>query len=479
MNVQEIPVEEIQESPQNPRRSFDEAALADLTASVTTKGVLVPLLVRPVDGHYELVAGARRFRAAQRAGLSTVPAIVRFVNDEAALEEAIIENLQREDVPPLDEARGFRGLMDFATGTHTAASIAARIGKSERYVWDRLRLLELIPDAQRLVTDGRLPLAHAELLSKLTPVDQARALDPLQGGTFQHDAAFHFGEDDPADPFASVKPVSVPELRAWIADHIRFNSAHFAAAAPLDFGPVAEMVEATRSQPGRGKKVIAITHDHFIEPDARAEERTYCGASWKRADGQEKSKTCDRSVLGVVVVGPGYGEAFAVCVHKDCDVHWKAERLAREKRETTATPTGKSAHKETPWEASERKRKAQQAKIDEARAAFKAARPAILDAIVAAVKAQKAMALRDLVLFGVARNGSERQEAAKRLGAAKTAEAIVQHSALMLLLDDLDRWDAHERFPKLVKTLGVDVAKILKAQAGETEQKKPAAQKRS
>src|SRR5438874_3705022 len=126
---QEIPLAEVRPNSHQPRRAFDEESLATLAASIRELGVLQPVLVRPVEeGAYELIAGERRWRAAKRAGLQTVPAIVRHADDAVSLEQALVENVQREDLNPLDEASAFQQLVEEFKLTHE--ELAARVGKS-------------------------------------------------------------------------------------------------------------------------------------------------------------------------------------------------------------------------------------------------------------------------------------------------------------------------------------------------------------
>jgi hypothetical protein len=133
--------------------------------------------------------------------------------------------------------------------------------------------------------------------------------------------------------YAGLKACSVRELETWIRDHIRFDVEHMAKAQPLTFGTTATKVEEAAALPGRGKKVAYITHDYRVADDAKdPAERTYGQNTWKRADGTEKSKVCEHSVLGVVVAGVGYGETFQVCVARDkCQIHWKKEIAERER----------------------------------------------------------------------------------------------------------------------------------------------------
>lgn len=160
-----LAVDRLRPNPYQPRRHFDEEALSDLVESVRARGVLIPLLVRPVHGmaeQFEIIAGERRWRAAQRAGQHEVPVVVREISDVAALEIAIVENVQRADLNPLEEARGYRRLMEeFA---YTQEKVATAIGKSRSHVANLIRLLALPEDVQRFLADGRLSAGHARAL---------------------------------------------------------------------------------------------------------------------------------------------------------------------------------------------------------------------------------------------------------------------------------------------------------------------------
>jgi ParB family chromosome partitioning protein len=156
-------LEQISPSPLQPRGRFDDAALDELAASIREKGVLQPLIVRRIgEERFELIAGERRFRAAQRVGLGRIPVIVRDADDGEALELALIENLQREDLNPIEEARGLQRLnSEFKLG-HEA--IAIRIGKSRSTVTNSLRLLQLPPEVQLQIESGSLSAGHARAL---------------------------------------------------------------------------------------------------------------------------------------------------------------------------------------------------------------------------------------------------------------------------------------------------------------------------
>jgi ParB family chromosome partitioning protein len=161
--LREVPVESIAPNPHQPRSYFDEEALATLTASVAELGVLQPILVREVgDDHFELIAGERRWRAAKRAGLPSIPVVVRTVDEVLSLEQALVENLHREDLNPLEEAAAYQQLMeDFSL---TQEQVAQKVGKSRSGVANTLRLFQLPPSIQRLVAENQLAAGHAKAL---------------------------------------------------------------------------------------------------------------------------------------------------------------------------------------------------------------------------------------------------------------------------------------------------------------------------
>jgi ParB family transcriptional regulator, chromosome partitioning protein len=167
-----VPIEAIRPSPFQPRRRFVEAELDGLVQSIREKGIVQPLLVRPVDGlvddsgdrgaEFELVAGERRWRAAQRAGLHEVPVVIRPLGDSEVLEIALVENLQREDLTPLEEAEAYSRLM--AEFGHSQADVAETIGKSRSHVANTLRLLSLPDAVKRQLDEGALTAGHARAL---------------------------------------------------------------------------------------------------------------------------------------------------------------------------------------------------------------------------------------------------------------------------------------------------------------------------
>ncbi len=159
----EVPIEALSPNPNQPRVHFDEDSLAELAASIREIGVLQPVLARDMgDGTYQLVAGERRWRAARRAGLSTIPAIVRRTGDLSSVEQALVENLHREDLTPLEEAAAYQQLIEDFGLTHE--QVSSRVGKSRSAITNTLRLLSLPPAIQHLLADGRLSAGHARAL---------------------------------------------------------------------------------------------------------------------------------------------------------------------------------------------------------------------------------------------------------------------------------------------------------------------------
>lgn len=161
-----VNINDIEPNREQPRKTFDEAALKELADSIAMHGVIQPLLVRPIsDGGYQLIAGERRWRASRMAGLTEVPVFIKEMTDKQAMEFALIENLQREDLNPIEEAEGFKLLMD--TYSLTQSEAAERVGKSRPAVANALRLLALPVSVLALVKEGKLSSGHARTLIPL------------------------------------------------------------------------------------------------------------------------------------------------------------------------------------------------------------------------------------------------------------------------------------------------------------------------
>lgn len=237
--LRDIPVADITPNPNQPRVHFDEETLAELTASVQQIGVLQPILVRPVDGGFELIAGERRWRAAGRAGLTMIPAVVRDTDDEASIEQALVENLHRQDLTPLEEAAAFQQLIEDFELTHE--QLADRIGKSRSAITNTLRLLGLPPGIQHLLADGKLSAGHArallgtpdrslqESLAKQAAEEgwSVRAVEEaVKGGGVPVDVPVADDSPPPSQdgagvaPTTRLRPPGLLELEELLADHL-------------------------------------------------------------------------------------------------------------------------------------------------------------------------------------------------------------------------------------------------------------------
>jgi len=211
-----LSLEKLQRSPYQPRREFDEAALNELADSIRSQGIIQPIVVRPAsDGqHYEIIAGERRWRAAQLAELAEVPVIIRDVTNETALALAIIENLQREDLNPLEEAMGLERLMSEFHLTHQ--DLATVVGKSRAAVTNLLRLLGLRPEVKTMLEHNDLEMGHARALLGLTEdkqVEVARAVVARGLSVRQTEALVRQVQQNQDIPLAAAKRID-PDVAA-------------------------------------------------------------------------------------------------------------------------------------------------------------------------------------------------------------------------------------------------------------------------
>ncbi len=220
-------IDHIEPNPSQPRLAFDETALDELTASIVEVGVLQPIVVRPIDEHrYELIAGERRWRAAKRAGLTEVPAVVRTTDDRGRLTEALIENVQREDLGPLEEAAAYRQLLEDFGLTHE--DIGKRVGKSRTTVTNALRLLQLPATIQGMLERGDISAGAARALLGVEDAAFAehiarRAAEEGWSVRQVEDAVrVRSRQDDTTTQpkVTQVRPVAIIELEHRLSDHL-------------------------------------------------------------------------------------------------------------------------------------------------------------------------------------------------------------------------------------------------------------------
>jgi len=229
----DIPTAEIRPNPQQPREHFDEEALAALADSIREVGILQPVLVRAAEsGGYELIAGERRWRAARRVGLQTVPAMVRVADDAAMLQHAIVENIQREELNPLEEAAAYQQLIEDFSLTHD--DVATRVGKSRATITNTLRLLQLPPSIQRSLKDGTIRMGHArallgtpdrgfqELLAKRVIAEDlsVRQVEEAIRGRQESPATNPETAAAAADPGGRLRPPGLLELEELLGDYL-------------------------------------------------------------------------------------------------------------------------------------------------------------------------------------------------------------------------------------------------------------------
>lgn len=276
----EIPIGDITPNPHQPRVHFDEESLLELTTSIQQIGILQPVLVRPADSGtgYELIAGERRWRAAGRAGLATIPAVVRAVGDEASVEQALVENLHRQDLTPLEEAAAYQQLIEDFELTHE--QVADRVGKSRSAITNTLRLLGLPPSIQRLLADGKLSAGHARALLG-TPdraLQEALARQAAaEGWTVRAvEEAVRAGTGEPAQddepaaeatpspthdgagltPTTRLRPPGLLELEQLLADHLETRVAVQMTAKrgriSIDFADLEDLERIYRVMTGDG-----------------------------------------------------------------------------------------------------------------------------------------------------------------------------------------------------------------------------------
>lgn len=364
--VRDIPLSRIQESKTNPRRQFDETKLSELAENICQHGVLQPVLVRPSPSgepdSYELVAGARRYRASQIAHQTSIPATIRELTDTQCLELQLIENLQRSDVHELDEARGYAALMRLEPETYSVEVLAEKIGRSEKYIYSRLRLTHLVEEVEQAFYNGKLSVAHAFEMARLEPTDQKRALLECFPN---HRSTAAILKDRKAEA------VTVRQLREWIEREIHLDLTS-AAFDPQDetllpsAGSCAKCPKRTGNNPllfpevrqksictDRAcyhRKVEALVQVRVKPLEAAGETplRVSHVPAWQAKhpsadvlhEGQyrkaQNEAECPHTQPAVVIDGPHAGKLFHVCRSEKCSVHAGTSRYQPSPQERRA-----------------------------------------------------------------------------------------------------------------------------------------------
>ena len=256
----DVPVASIEANQHQPRTVFDEETLASLTASIREVGVLQPILVREVeDGRYELIAGERRWRAAKRAGLQVIPAIVRTVSDLGRVEQALIENLHRQDLNPLEEAGAYQQLIEDFGLTHE--QLSARVGRSRASITNTLRLFQLPPSVQKMVSDGVLSAGHArallgtpdrgfqEALARRALADQL-SVRAVEDAVKERNARGGAPEERGARP-TKLRPPGILELEELLSNHldtrVKVDLGNKKGRVTIDFGSLEDLERIYRA----------------------------------------------------------------------------------------------------------------------------------------------------------------------------------------------------------------------------------------
>ena len=331
MNLQTVPTAKCFESATNPRgKKFEGPEFDGLVKSIAEQGILMPILVRPQDGKFEVIAGNRRFRAAQQLKLADIPAQVVEMTDIEAREAQIVENLQRADVHPLQEGAAYRDLIE--QSGYDIAAVAAKVGKSESYVRDRLVLTNLSKEGQRVFRDGIITAGHAALVSRLDPEQQKDALDFLQVD---------------ADEWWREVPTTA-ELRTWIQERAfaeamknppwQGDEEMKAALGGCDEckGKGGDLWGKKASDACTNPKCYATRIAAYIETKLKTNpglvklSGSYTGSEDAPGYGQwhaitSKKDGCDHEEKGIVIEGNGVGHVMRFCRAPECKKHWASQ----------------------------------------------------------------------------------------------------------------------------------------------------------
>ena len=362
-----LPLTLLDESSTNPRRTFEPSKLVELAHSISMHGLIQPITVRPKGERFEVVAGARRFRAAQIAELADVPTRILELSNEQTLEVQIIENSQRQDVHPYEEAAGYQRLLDLPG--YDVAALASKCGKSQSHIYARLLLLQLIPDVAEAFQEERITASHANLIARLTPEQQADAFK----NCFRKDWQDKEGHLLPAKhlaawidsnlylalseaPFSTEDPALNPEAGACLSCPRRtgYNTQLFADvqgdncldAVCYRSKVTALVARETAAHPG----LIQISTEWRPATDRPAGELS--PNEYRRvnpSNGNEPTEPlCAHVTAAIVTYGDDIGRRIDICADQDCPVH-------RPRRTYTPDPEFEQRQQQAQQEREERK----------------------------------------------------------------------------------------------------------------------------
>lgn len=381
--VRAIALESLKPSPLNPRKTQNAEADRELAESVAKNGVLQPILVRAVGkdgGLYEVVAGSRRFNAAKVAKLETIPARIMQLTDEQALEMAIIENLQREDVSAIEEGRGYRDLIEMRFKANPKVgrqalvdAVAKDVGKSVRYVYTRMKLAELVPDVQKALEAGKISASHADLMVTFGAEQQKQALKyitrfrdegPVGIREFKRWIESELQHDLSAAPWKKDDAQLIPAAGACVncpkrtgahpavndepkkdlcLDPVCHSAKRQAFVKLQEIQLVGRHIAAVNPEGGAAKakelaaktKVVRISPLESYQSDLEGndEKGVLFGSHGREYVILKKPDECRYAQPAVLVEGPETGHGRTVCTNQSCDIHWQ-------KRGSSTSPRG-------------------------------------------------------------------------------------------------------------------------------------------
>lgn len=463
--IHQIAIDKIAPSPLNPRKHFDEAKLAELTESIRAKGVRSPLELRPGKkaGTFELIAGERRWRASQRAGLTVLPCLITECTDGELVELALTENGQREDLTPMDEARSYRAAMKADPKHYTVAVVAAAVGKSESYVYRRLKLLDLAAPLQEALDENRISIAHAERLVKLTSEQQLDAA-AIRRGKFDGGGVVWLSSPliSMADEDKGWKP-GLEDLQPIHAlDNFIRNKTFFAPTSPdlkylqpdlaedIDTA-VAEQVAASEakddeplSEDEAKSMIVSVTTDSMarsrmgLKPNA---PMPLTPSRWKEV---KPGKECAHTQPGVITHGD-QARVLKVCIAKGkCKSHWPVP--PKKKANTRHSSSSSAVHTPSGPTAAELKR-------ERARNAWRDVMPQARQAFVVHFKGAKATAALVRALTEDYTEFARPVDVEKEFAVKLTDATAIQVLALGALFTD--NWDSFDDFARDAKRFGL------------------------
>jgi len=450
LDIRMIPIGDVQESPMNTRTHFSQAGLNELETSIRAVGILTPLLARHrKGGGFELASGHRRLRAAEAAGLIEIPLRVMQLTDLQLLEILTIDNLQREDVSPIEEAQGYQALQKADAKLYTVAAIAAKVGKTESYIYRRLKLLTLEEDLQDALAEGRLSMGHAEALCRLTAKQRKEAQDlaliwmesPLFDG--EVDAIEHTA--------ANLAPLH--DLQRFMRQSTHFDplgedTRHFQPEL------VQELDEAPADSVNDTSRVIELSDDPMVRSRLGVgpnDPTPLPPSKWRQV--KTAKDRCAFVVRGVITHG-GPARVLDVCANKKCAKHFDQPKPASKSiasaaaKGAPAKPAGKPS-----WQIEEEKHEA-------ARKEWAALKPHAKKALVEYLKTQK-LDLRVVL---------ERlidEDLLDDYGVKLTKDTLPLCAALAVIGDPWSRWNF------------LEAVKPFKFNIGSVEQKLKAEQKKA